>query len=118
MKQTKSLMQLILIDCYAHRFNFVLVNTIRNIPDRSDCFDVLQTLYTFITNSNTRHVMFVEAQKHLGLKVLQLERTNATLWLYRYRAVPNIVLSYEAVMAVLDASAKSPQGWVSRGCWT
>ncbi len=33
MTQTKSLMQLILIDCYAHRFNFVLVNTIRNIPE-------------------------------------------------------------------------------------
>lgn len=58
--------------CYAHRLNLVLVNTIRNIPELSDFFDVLQTLYTFIANGNTRHGMFIEAQKHLGQKVLQL----------------------------------------------
>lgn len=44
--------------CYAHRLNLVLVNTIRNIPELSDFFDMLQTLYTFIANSNTQNVMF------------------------------------------------------------
>lgn len=91
--------------CYAHRLNLVLVNTIRNIPELSDFFYVLQTLYTFIANSNTRHGMFIEAQKHLGQKVLQLERTCITRWLYWYRAVQKLALRYEAVMAVLDAAA-------------
>lgn len=75
--------------CYAHRLNLVLVNTIRNIPELSEFFDVLQTLYTFIANSNTRHVMFVKVQKHLGQKVLQLERTSATRWLLAQSGTKN-----------------------------
>lgn len=95
------------IHCHAHRLNLVLVNTISDMPQMSEFFNIVQTLYNFIANSNTRHTLFVEAQTHLAQRVLQLERTCTTRWLYWYRAVQKIKLRYEAIVAVLDATMEA-----------
>jgi len=50
------------IHCHAHRLNLVVVDTISDIPKMSEFFNIVQTLYTFIANSNTRHTLFVKAQ--------------------------------------------------------
>ena len=93
------------IHCHAHRLNLVLVSSITEIPEMAEFFSVVQTLYTFIANSNTRHMLFIEAQKNLGHnKILHLERTCPTRWLYWYRALQKIKLRYEAILAVLDAT--------------
>ena len=92
------------IHCHAHRLNLVLVNTLTDIPEMKEFFNIVQTLYTFIANSNTRHMLFVEAQKKLGQKVFHLERTCPTRWLYWYRSVEKIKSRYEAILAVLDAT--------------
>ena len=49
----------------------------------------------------------MDAQTHLKQKVLQLERSSDTRWLYWYRAVNKIKLRYEAILATLDATAQS-----------
>lgn len=92
------------IHCYAHRLNLVLVNTINNIIELHDFFSTVATLYNFIANSNTRHELFVEVQKKLEYKkVLQLERTAPTRWLYWYRSIKKIQIRYQAVLTVLEA---------------
>ncbi|KAJ8358520.1 hypothetical protein SKAU_G00150450 [Synaphobranchus kaupii] len=95
------------IHCYAHRLNLVLVDTISDIPQMSEFFYLVQTLYSFIANSNTRHQLFIDAQTHLEQRVLQLERTCNTRWLYWYRAVQKIKLRFEAILAVLEATTEA-----------
>ena len=92
------------IHCDAHRLNLVLIDTISDIIELRDFFSTVATLYNFIANSNTRHELFVEAQKKLQYKkVLQLERTAATCWLYWYRSINKRKKRYQAILAVLEA---------------
>ncbi|KAJ8359025.1 hypothetical protein SKAU_G00155500 [Synaphobranchus kaupii] len=74
---------------------------------RGNFFHIVQTLYSFIANSNTRHQLFIAAQTHLEQRVLQLERTCNTRWLYWYRAVQKIKLCFEAILAVLEATTEA-----------
>lgn len=75
------------IHCYAHRLNLVLLDTLKSIPKIIEVLDIIQTLYTFISNSNTRHELFILAQKELNQKPLELERTAVTRWFYWYRCI-------------------------------
>lgn len=96
------------IHCYAHRLNLVLVDTISNILDIKDFFSVIQNLYTFICNSNTRYQLFIQCQKELGFKtILTLERNASTRWCYWYRSVTKIIKSYEAIIIVLELTSDS-----------
>lgn len=97
----------IYIHCYAHRLNLVLMNSLKNISQLNDVLNTIQTVYNYISNSNTRHVLFVEAQKELDQKVLELERTVITRWFYWYQSIRKIKLRYEAILSVLNILASS-----------
>lgn len=97
----------IYIHCYAHRLNLVLIDCVKNLDELANFFSTIQTLYNFISNSNSRHELFVKSQKELGLQVLELERTVATRWFYWYRSIYKIRVRYEAILAVLDSLSES-----------
>lgn len=97
----------IYVHCHAHRLNLVLANCVKNLEDYVDFFSTIQTLYTFISNSNTRHELFVKSQKELGQKVLVLERTVPTRWFYWYRSIHKIRIRYKAVVGVLTFLSES-----------
>lgn len=95
------------IHCHAHRLNLVLGDCIKNTTGLSSFFSVVNTLYTFITNSNTRNQLFIEAQKAENLKVLTLERPAITRWSYYYRSVSKVKLRYGSLLAVLHRVSES-----------
>jgi hypothetical protein len=97
----------IYVHCYAHRLNLVLVDSLKNISDVSELFDCIQNLYVFICNSNTRHELFVKAQKELDQQVLQLERTVETRWFYWYQSIQKVKLRYEALLSVLTVCTQN-----------
>jgi len=66
----------------------------------------VQLLYDFISNSNTRHELFIKAQKNLNQQVLELERTAVTRWLYWYRCISKVILRYEAILGTLQAATE------------
>lgn len=96
--------------CYAHRLNLVVVHCISDIPEVKEFFDTVQLLYDFISNSNTRHELFITAQKNLNQQVLELERTATTRWLYWYRCISKVILRYEAVLSTLQTAAEIRSG--------
>ena len=95
------------IHCHAHRLNLVLGDCVKNISGLSSFFSVINTLYTFITNSNTRYQLFIEAQKAEDLQVLTLERPAITRWSYYYRSVSKVKLRYGSLLAVLHRVSES-----------
>ena len=85
------------IHCHVHRLNLILVDTINDTKELKEFFSTLATLYNFIANSNTRHQLFIEAQQKLQYtKVLHLERTASTRWLYWYRSIKKVRKRYQA----------------------
>ncbi|MGH0153506.1 UNVERIFIED_CONTAM: hypothetical protein FKN15_024781, partial [Acipenser sinensis] len=90
---------------YAHRLNLVLVSSISDMSDLSEFFSVVQSLYNFIANSNTRHELFIQGQKDLKQTVLHLERTaKQTGGCIGTEQIDKIILHYEPILAVLQAT--------------
>jgi len=98
------------VHCYAHRMNLVLVHCLSDIVEVKEFFYTVQLLYDFISNSHTRHELFLAAQKKLNQQVLELERTATTRWLYWYRCINKVMLRYEAVLSTLQAAAEIHSG--------
>ncbi|XP_065575179.1 zinc finger MYM-type protein 1-like [Artemia franciscana] len=85
----------IYIHCLAHKLNLVVASCVEPVGTVVSFFSLVQTLYTIISNSNTRHQLFVEAQKAAELPVLELERSAATRWSYWYRSISKVRLRHE-----------------------
>ena len=66
------------IHCHAHKLNLVIANCVESVDTIGSFFLLVQTLYTFISNSYTRHQLFVETQKPAEQPVWYLERSTAT----------------------------------------
>ena len=98
------------IHCYAHKLNLVIASCVESVGTVGSFFSLVQTLYTFISNSNTRHQLFVEAQKAAELPVLELGRSAATRWSYWYRSISKVRLRYECILAVLSAVSEGANG--------
>ena len=96
--------------CYAHRMNLVLVHCISDMVEVKEFFDIVQLLYDFISNSHTRHELFLAAQKKLDQQIMELERTATTRWLYWYRCINKVMLRYEAILSTLQAAAEIHSG--------
>lgn len=58
----------IYVHCCAHRLNLCLVHTIQNIPLLANFFDTVQSLYTFLMNSQSRYELFIGFQKKMAEK--------------------------------------------------
>lgn len=52
--------------------------------------------------SNTRHKIFVDAQRELNVPVLELERTVPTRWFYWYSSINKVHSRLEAIFVVLE----------------
>lgn len=50
---------------YAHELNLVLCHTCRAVPEASDFFDFLESLYCFFSVSLVNHKAFTDMQKVL-----------------------------------------------------
>ncbi|XP_065565930.1 zinc finger MYM-type protein 1-like [Artemia franciscana] len=100
----------IYIHCLAHKLNSVIASCVESVGTVGSFFSLVQTLYTIISNSSTRHQLFVEAQKAAELPVLELERSASTRWSYWYRSISNVRLQYECILAVLSAVSEGAHG--------
>ncbi|XP_065580922.1 zinc finger MYM-type protein 1-like [Artemia franciscana] len=99
--------QAVYTHCHSHRLNLVIGDCMQKIQRISSVFSVLQTVYSFVSNSNTRYQLFVEAQKTANVPVLTLERTVVTRWSYWYRSVAKILVRYDCILAVLSVVQES-----------
>ena len=70
-------------------------------------FEVIETLYTFISNSNMRYQLYTEAQRALSMPILELERNVQTRWSYRYQSVSKVKLRFEEIVATPTTISKS-----------
>ena len=96
------------VHCYAHRLNLVIVDTLKSVPVVVEALSIVQALYNFIVNSNTRHELFLKAQDELNQNRLELERSCPTRWFYWLRAVQKVLQRYEAILVVLEACSNTP----------
>ncbi|XP_065578586.1 zinc finger MYM-type protein 1-like [Artemia franciscana] len=87
--------QAIYIHCLAHKLNLVVASCVESVSTVGTFFSLVQTQCTIISNSNTRHQLFVETQKAAELPVMELERSAATRWSYWYRSISTVRLRYE-----------------------
>ena len=64
--------QAIYIHCHAHKLNLVIASYVESVGTVGSFFSLVQTMNTFISNSNTQHQFFVEAQKAPKLPLREL----------------------------------------------
>ena len=95
--------QAVYVHCHAHRLNLVLVQTVRNISDVNAFFQSVQQLYVFLSQSHSRHELFVQTQQKQSKQVLELERLVDTRWSYWYRSVHKVKSRLQAIVETLEA---------------
>jgi len=49
--------------CYAHRLNFCLIHTLSSLSIIKNFFNIVQSVYKFLMNGQTKYELFVEIQK-------------------------------------------------------
>ena len=54
----------IYIHCHAHILNLVLVDSVKAVPDATQCFALVESLYVFLSTTKV-HVIFLQKQKEL-----------------------------------------------------
>ncbi|XP_065581730.1 zinc finger MYM-type protein 1-like [Artemia franciscana] len=99
--------QVVYTHCHSHRLNIVIGDCMQKIQRISSVFSVFQTVYSFVSNSNTRYHLFLKAQKTAKVPVLTLERTVVTRWSYWYRSVAKILGRNDCILAVLSVVQES-----------
>jgi len=98
------------IHCHAHKLNLVIASCVESVGTVGLFFSLVQTVYTFISNSNTQHQLFADAQKVAKLQVLELKRSAAKQLSYWYKSILKVRLQYECILAVLSAVRKGANG--------
>lgn len=68
------------IHCCAHGLNLVVVNTASSVKAVSDFFGLMEAMYRFVTASSLRHDKFVDCQKRVKLKVMEIPKISDTRW--------------------------------------
>ena len=91
---------------YAHNLNLALVDSVKNIPDASEFFAFLQSLYVFMSITKA-HDIFMQKQIELnpGKQPRQLPKLSETRWAYQYRAVNSICFTLDAIVETLQVIA-------------
>lgn len=89
------------VHCCAHKLNLVLADACSSVTEVTIFFGNIEKIYTFITSSQPRLVMFEKVQAELGLtKVLQ--RICETRWYCKHSAVQSIKHNFPALLIVLE----------------
>ena len=72
--------QAIYVHCHAHRPNLVSVDNMKFNQEVSILFGIVQFLYSYILESNTRNDLLKKTQNELGQKELSIEHPSTTRW--------------------------------------
>ena len=89
--------------CYAHCLNLVLEDTTKVVPEASEFFTLMETLYVFISTSKV-HTLYIEQQHHLypNKQPRQLQKLSDTRWACRFFAVDAVCSTFHAILATLQ----------------
>ena len=101
----------IYIHCHAHVLNLVLVDSVKAVPDATQFFALLESLYVFLSATKA-HVIFLLKQKelHPDKQPRELQRLLDTRWACRYNTVNAICHTLDAILATLDDIAEESDG--------
>uniref|UniRef100_A0A8C6T8V9 Zinc finger MYM-type protein 1 n=1 Tax=Neogobius melanostomus TaxID=47308 RepID=A0A8C6T8V9_9GOBI len=86
------------VHCYAHELNLVLCHTCRAIPEATDLFNTLESVYSFFSCSLLHHEVFVNMQKALGLEHGELVQLSKTRWACQLHAVKAVLANLPALL--------------------
>ena len=102
-QRIKDVAQAIYIHCYAHCLHFVLVDCAKGISEADEFFQLLQTLYVFISTSKA-HEIYISKQSQLypDKQVRQMKRLSDTRWACRYAAVDTVCCTYDSMLVMLE----------------
>lgn len=89
------------VHCYAHELNLVLCHTCRAVPEASDFFDTLESLYSYFSVSLVNHKAFMNMQKVLGLEKSELVQLSKTRWACQVQSVTAVIANLTAVLRCL-----------------
>ena len=89
------------VHCCAHKLNLVLAATCSHVIEVISFFGNIEKLYTFITGSHPRFVIFEKAQNELGL-TKKLQCLCETSWYCKDSALQAIKQSYTAIPVALE----------------
>ena len=88
--------------CFNHVLNLCLVHAVKSVTSVSYFFDLLQSLYVFISGS-ALHAKFLEIQTKLSFKrVIELKRQCETRWACRASSIEAIFNTYPAIIQTLE----------------
>ena len=95
--------QAVYVHCYAHCLNLVLVDCTKSVPDASEFFSLMETLYVFMSTSKV-HPLYLQKQSELypTKQVRQLQRLSDTRWACRYLAVDAVCSTFGSILATLQ----------------
>ena len=99
------------IHCHAHILNLVLVDSVKAVPDATQFFALLESLYVFLSTTKA-HVIFLRKQKelHPDKQTRELQRLSDTRWACRYSTVNSICHTLDAILATLEDIAEDSDG--------
>ena len=97
----------IYIHCHAHILNLVLVDSVKAVPDATQFFALVESLYVFLSTTKV-HVIFLQKQKdlHPHKQTRELQRLCDTRWACRYFSVNSICYTFDAILATLEEVAE------------
>ena len=87
---------------HAHQLNLALVDTCKNLPDASDFFSLLESLYVFMSSS-IPHSLFIKKQKKLGFtREIRFVKLSDTRWSCRHISKKAIKSTISVVLETLQ----------------
>ncbi len=88
------------IHCHAHCLN---VDCAKKVPEADEFFQLLQSLYVFISTSKAHEVYILkQSELHPGKQVRQMQCLSDTRWACRYAAVDTVCSTYDSILACLE----------------
>ena len=101
----------IYIHCHAHILNLVLVDSVKAVPEATQFFTLVESLYVFLSTTKA-HVIFLQKQKelHPHKQTRELQRLSGTRWACRYSTVNSICYTFDTILVILEDLAEDSDG--------
>ncbi|XP_030753184.1 zinc finger MYM-type protein 1-like [Sitophilus oryzae] len=90
----------IYIHCMAHRLNLAVVDSCNDIQGVKEFFNILESLFVHFSQPSN-HKTFIETQKALGTKTLELSRISDTRWSCRSNNCQGVKNNYSSIIVAL-----------------
>lgn len=90
------------LHCYTHELNLVLCHACKAIPEATNFFDLLESLYSFFSASLINYLKFTDVQKQLGLQSSELVQLSTTRWACHVKSVSAVTDHFCAILQCLD----------------